>query len=150
MRQWFYKLVFRMKPGELNLTTGYERIRKQVSATNSTWYFEIFKTLIKWAGFYYKKWKYFALFYSKSNFISIESWKSVKESRGSTNITNIKVLFFDLISKPYKSKGLYFIDSLDGLGAMALSNLLKVWLCENVNLVLLWISGCWEQDGNRC
>ena len=28
--------------------------------------------------FFYKQWKYFAFFYSKSNFISMQSWKSVE------------------------------------------------------------------------
>ena len=41
-----------MKPGGLvNLTTGYEKITKHISATNSTWYFEMSKILIKWAIF---------------------------------------------------------------------------------------------------
>ena len=44
---------------------------------------------------------------------------------------------FHLISKPYKSKGLCFIECLC---AMTLCNLLECLLCENVSLVLLWIS----------
>ena len=90
------KLVFRKEPGQLvlcdstltcqenrfvwmsaNLTTGYERIRKHINASNSTWYLDMFRTLIKWAGFYYNKWKYFAFLYCKSNFKSMRSWKSV-------------------------------------------------------------------------
>ena len=47
------------------------------------------------------------------------------------------MLFFNSVSKAYKSKGLYFIVCLC---LITLSNLLECWLCENVNLFLLWIS----------
>ena len=122
-----------------NFITGYERITKCKDACDSTCYLETIKTLIKWAGFYYKKLKYFALFYCKINFRSIRSWKSWEIKQDSTNCNWCyeKALFFDLISKHYKSKGLYFIDCLC---AMTLSNLLEYWLFENVNLVLLSIS----------
>ena len=41
-------------------------------------------------------------------------------------------------------KGLYFIECLC---AMTLSNLLKCWLCNNVNLVLVCFSRVLEQEG---
>ena len=62
-----------------------------------------------------------------------------KVSPGSTNHNwhQEKVLLFDLISKPYKSNGLYLIECLCVITSC---NLLECWLYENVNLVLLWIS----------
>ena len=48
-----------------------------------------------------------------------------------------QVLFFELISKVYESKGSHFIVCLC---EMTLSKILECWLCKNVNLVLLWIS----------
>ena len=62
-----------------------------------------------------------------------------KVSPGSTNHNwhQEKVLLFDLISKPYKSIGLYLIECLCVITSC---NLLECWLYENINLVLLWIS----------
>ena len=62
----------------VNLKTECERITKHINMSNSTCYLETFKTFIKWAGFYYNKWKSFALFYCKIKFRSIRSWKSEK------------------------------------------------------------------------
>ena len=60
-------------------------------ANNSACYLEMFKILIKWAGFYYSKWKYFVLFYCMSTFRSIPSWKSVKQKvKVQQIITDIK------------------------------------------------------------
>ena len=46
------------------------------------------------------------------------------------------MLIFGLIKRICR-KGLYFIECLC---AMKLSNLLKCWLCDNVNLNVVWIS----------
>ena len=86
----------------------------KINTINTTCYLEMFNTLlIKWAGVYY--------------------------------IKNIKNILKDIKNKHYfliwyrgiSVKGLCFIECCC---AMTLSNLLECWLCDNVDLVLLWIS----------
>ena len=73
---WYH---FNIKMSFNQVNNSYERIMKHVNMSNSICYLETFKILIKWAGFYYKEWKYFAFFYSMSYFLIMRPRKSVKE-----------------------------------------------------------------------
>ena len=84
--------------------------------------------------FYYNQWGYFVFFYFKSNFIRI---CIVKVSQTLFFLFDLDIYIYIYI---YIKRDIYHRDIIESLNAMTLSNLLKYWLCDNGNLVLLWIS----------
>ena len=118
------------------LNNCYRKDSQNINKSNSTCYLETFNTLCKWEPvFIITSENILHSFIARA--ISIQSssqCKSMSKFRtiggwGSINQNHIK-------SKCFFWKGLYFIECLY---VMTLSNLLKCWLCDNVNLVLLWI-----------
>ena len=91
MWRWFYKLAFTVEPAQpvlcdntltyqenwclgisVNIRMSeYERMTKHIDASNSTSSLEMFKTLIKWARFYYNKGKFQEIYYHKETLYEI-------------------------------------------------------------------------------